>query len=261
MAEDQSPYKSPNSHDDWGEETGYRRIHWAAMISLVFGIISPLAIFVIGLIIVPILGVIMGAIAVSHIQRKREIYTGERLATVGLFLGIVFGIWSGMNQYNDRNYLYEQAAEQTRVWLRYLKDGKLGHAHQVMLQVQSRNFEARDIEEFYQNDRGMLEEQRARFARQPIKLMLDHIDRWKPDDLVVHNNVSLRGTKKNEIQLVQEYVLPLKGGTNESIAFRIQFWRQIFPESRASHWQLEGIGMLDEHFRLAPSDPHEGHNH
>lgn len=261
MTEDQSPYKSPDSHDNWGEETGYRRIHWAAMISLVLGMLSPLAIFVIGLVIVPILSVIMGAIAVSHIKRKREIYTGERLATLGLFFGIVFGIWSGMNQYNDRDYLYDQAAAQTRVWLSYLKDGKLGHAHQVMLQVQSRNFEARDIEEFYQNDRGMREEQRARFARQPIKLMLDHLDRWKPDDLVVHNNVSLRGTKKNEIQLVQEYVLPLKGGTNESIAFRIQFWRQIFPESRASHWQLEGIGMLDEQFRLAPNDPHEGHNH
>ena len=181
---------------------------------------------------------------------------------MGLFLGISFGVWSIWNQYNNRNYLYEQAAEQTRVWLSYLKSGQLGHAHQVMLTVQGRNHEVRDIEEFYQNDQGMAEEQKARFAKQPINLLLDHIDRWKPDDLIIHKNVSVRGIRKNETQLVQEYILPLKGDLKESLAFRIQYWRQIFPESRASHWQLEGIGGLDGSFNLAPSDdPHAGHEH
>ena len=260
MAEERSPYKSPNSHDGWGEETGYRRIHWAAMTSVVFAVLAPLAIYISGLIIIPTFGFIFGIIGYWYIKREPGIYTGKRLATVGLFLGISFGVWSIWNQYNNRNYLYEQAAEQTRVWLSYLKSGQLGHAHQVMLTVQGRNHEVRDIEEFYQNDQGMAEEQKARFAKQPINLLLDHIDRWKPDDLIIHKNVSVRGIRKNETQLVQEYILPLKGDLKESLAFRIQYWRQIFPESRASHWQLEGIGGLDGSFNLAHSDdPHAGH--
>lgn len=261
MVEDQSPYKSPNSHDGWGEETGYRRIHWAAMTSVAFAVMSPLAIYVSGLIIIPIIGFLFGAIGYAHIKQKSEMYTGKRLAAIGLFLTIVCGLWGALNRYNDRNYLYEQAAVQTRVWLGHLKKGQFAHAHQIMLQVQSRNPDVRDIEEFYQNDRAMLEEQQTRFARQPMKLLIEHNARWKPEDLIVHNNVSLRGIKKNEIQLVQEYVLPLQGDSDESIAFRIQYWRQIFPESRASHWQLEGIGMLDESYQLAPADPHAGHNH
>ena len=262
MAEERSPYKSPNSHDGWGEETGYRRIHWAAMTSVVFAVLAPLAIYISGLIIIPTFGFIFGIIGYWYIKREPGIYTGKRLATVGLFLGISFGVWSIWNQYTNRNYLYEQAAEQTRVWLSYLKSGQLGHAHQVMLTVQGRNHEVRDIEEFYQNDQGMAEEQKARFAKQPINLLLDHIDRWKPDDLIIHKNVSVRGIRKNETQLVQEYILPLKGDLKESLAFRIQYWRQIFPESRASHWQLEGIGGLDGSFNLAPSDdPHAGHEH
>ena len=262
MAEERSPYKSPNSHDGWGEETGYRRIHWAAMTSVVFAVLAPLAIYISGLIIIPTFGFIFGIIGYWYIKREPGIYTGKRLATVGLFLGISFGVWSIWNQYNNRNYLYEQAAEQTRVWLSYLKSGQLGHAHQVMLTVQGRNHEVRDIEEFYQNDQAMAEEQKARFAKQPINLLLDHIDRWKPDDLIIHKNVSVRGIRKNETQLVQEYILPLKGDLKESIAFRIQYWRQTFPESRASHWQLEGIGGLDGSFNLAPSDdPHAGHEH
>tara|TARA_B100000945_G_C20407545_1_gene610824 strand:- start:438 stop:1223 length:786 start_codon:yes stop_codon:yes gene_type:complete len=261
VAEDHSPYKSPNSHDHWGEETGYRRIHWAAMTAVAFTAMAPLAIYISGLVIIPIVGFIFGAYGYWHIKRKPDIYTGQRLATIALFLTVVFALWSAINRYNSDKYLYEQAATQTRVWLKYIKEGQLGHAHQVMLQVQNRNMEIGDIEELYRNNRGMLEEQQARFERQPIKMMLEHSDRWKPEELIVHSNISLRGTKKNEIQLIQQYILPLEGNSNESIAFTIQYWRQIFPESRASHWQIEGIGMLDESFNFAPADTHAEHNH
>ena len=264
MAEDRSPYKSFNSadsHDHWGEETGYRRLHWGAVTSLVLALFSPLAIYISGLIAIPVASLLFGFLGHSEIKRKPEIYTGARIAMTGLFVALVFGIWGSLNQINDTSYLYDQAAVQTKHWLNYLKEGKLAHAHQVMLSVQGRNHEVRDIEEFYQNDRGMLEEQNARFSRQPMKMMLEHIDHWNPDNLVVLNNVLLRSTKKNEIQLVQEYVLPLDDSDDEAIAFRIQYWRQFFPEGRTSHWQLEGIGLLDGSYGATADNAHAGHGH
>ena len=66
MDEGHSPYQAPNAgderHDVWGEATGYRRVHWAAMTSVFLAALAPLAIFIFGLIAIPILGLIFGAV-------------------------------------------------------------------------------------------------------------------------------------------------------------------------------------------------------
>ena len=262
MVDERSAYLPPEKHDHWGEETGYRRLHWAAITCLVLAFSSPLGLFYTGFIALPVVSVILGWKAHRDIAKKPEIYAGRAFATIGLFISVVLGTWATYGKSNESDYLYYQAAEQTKHWLGYLKEGKLGHAHQVMLSIEGgRNFEVRDIEEFYQNDRGMLEEQNARFSRQPMKMMLDHIDRWNPDDLVVIKDVLIKNVKRNERQIVQEYMLPLNGSQQEAIGFRIQYWRRFFPEGRASHWQLEGIGMLDGTYGEDAGDPHAGHNH
>jgi hypothetical protein len=81
--------------DDDDEFEDYRSLSSLAVVALIVGIISFLAFLTPILLIIPLLGAVLGVLAIVKTRRESEYYTGTTLAVVGLVLSVVFVTTAG----------------------------------------------------------------------------------------------------------------------------------------------------------------------
>lgn len=108
----------------------YREISRLAVVALVLGIFSVLAIFTSVLWIVPVLAIVFGLVAFYQISRS-DVLTGKTMAMVGMALA---AIWLGasvtqttIQAASFKAHSREMAAD----WLGLILEGKLKEAHQL----------------------------------------------------------------------------------------------------------------------------------
>jgi hypothetical protein len=78
--------------DDYDPADDYRALSTAAVASLALGILSALALLDWALVLIPIAALALGLLALRQINRRRDEYTGRKLAIAGSGLALVFGI-------------------------------------------------------------------------------------------------------------------------------------------------------------------------
>ena len=72
----------------------YRSLSAPAVVSVIFAVISIAAIFFVGLIFLPLLGLLIGLIALRSIRRRPEELTGGGLATAAVAMCLICGLTS-----------------------------------------------------------------------------------------------------------------------------------------------------------------------
>jgi len=70
----------------------YRALSTASVAALIVGLLSPVAILAWTLLVVPLIGIPLGALALVKVRRHRQELTGETLAKTGLILSLAFAV-------------------------------------------------------------------------------------------------------------------------------------------------------------------------
>ncbi len=111
----------PQPTDDQDAEIGrYRALSASAVVSLIFGLLSPLAIVDWLLWIIPLLGMVFGLRALWCIAQRAPELAGRRAAVLGLLLSVLFGAMGVTDKFAHRWMLHREARQFAEAWLQYL---------------------------------------------------------------------------------------------------------------------------------------------
>ncbi len=118
----------------------YRALPGQAVVGLIFGLLSPLALVSPMLWIVPVVGVFFGGWALRRIQKHPAEYTGRTLAWAGLSFSLLLAAAAPTDWLVFRRMVRDEARQFSAQWFHYLADDRPApeKAFQLTLPPQSR---------------------------------------------------------------------------------------------------------------------------
>jgi hypothetical protein len=140
------PSLSPPEQTDLRQ---YRDVSRLAIVALLVGFLSPVALAHPLLWIVPLGGLVLATAALLTLARHGGEMTGHRMATWGLCLSLFFGGW-GVGQVALRGWILQsQAHALAEHWLTLWQAGEFEQAHQLTIPSTDRQPEGTDLKRFY----------------------------------------------------------------------------------------------------------------
>lgn len=113
---------------DVDELVSYRSLSNLAILAMVLGLLSPLALMVPLFIVIPLAGATVALLAYSNIRAHAETLSGRTLAKIALFLSVLCLLATPVKSL-VRTQLYQRQADQAaRQWLNTLAEGDLSEA-------------------------------------------------------------------------------------------------------------------------------------
>lgn len=82
-------YDEDDEFDDEDEPEDYRSLSGLAVAALIVGVVSPLALVAPILLLIPLLGTVLGLLAIRKVRRESEYFTGLGLAIFGLAISVL----------------------------------------------------------------------------------------------------------------------------------------------------------------------------
>jgi len=120
------------------EVVRYRAISSLAMIALLAGLLSPLAMLATSLWLVPLTAVVIAGLALWRIASRAPELIGRPAALVGLMLGVAFLIASPVDDIVYRYCLRRQAREFAGMWIDAIRHKELYKAHHLTVDPKHR---------------------------------------------------------------------------------------------------------------------------
>ena len=108
----------------------YRSLQSLAVLTLVLGILSCLALFRTMFWIVPLVTLILGVIALRLLAANPE-KIGRKAAIWGMALALLFGAWAPSRYFSRQWWLAGQARTYADAWMELVQQKKLKEAHQL----------------------------------------------------------------------------------------------------------------------------------
>jgi hypothetical protein len=156
---------TPFSASQPADQVQYRSVSGLAVLALLLGILSVIALAHPGAWIMPLPAIVCSLWALRRIQRQPDELLGRKAALIGLVLALGFGTWAPSRYYCDRWLLNRQAREFIEQWFQFVFQGELEVAHQATLDYYLRQPEGTLLDEFYQNNPEDLTELQTYFSR------------------------------------------------------------------------------------------------
>jgi len=157
-------------HDDAlaAELAEYRSPQPLAVLTLIFGLLSFLAVFRTLFWVVPLVAFLLGATALWLLSTDPG-KVGRKAAIWGMALALFFGAW-GPGRYFSRQYwLTGQARVFADAWLELVQQKKLREAHQLHGRQEQRATEGVTLDEFYRADKYAQGDFNTFFRTEPLK--------------------------------------------------------------------------------------------
>jgi hypothetical protein len=136
---------------DDAELAAYRALSAQAVVGLLFGLLAPLALVDPLLWWIPMLGVLLSALAIRRIKRNDSL-TGRKMATAGLVLSLLFGAAAPSDWLLYRRIVRNEARQFSWLWFEFLKQDEPQKAHQLTLAPAVRQMLDHRLWAFYRND-------------------------------------------------------------------------------------------------------------
>jgi len=148
----------------------YRELSRLAIVGMILGVFSVLAIFTSVLWIVPVLAIILSLVAYYQIE-KSEVLTGKGMALVGMALAAIWlGIGVTQGGVRDR-VMMSTSREMAKSWLDLLVDKKTMEAHQLTLRPSARQAASVSLDGYYQGDELTKEDLQAFETHDAVQAM------------------------------------------------------------------------------------------
>ena len=197
---------------DQHELPQYRDVSRLAILGLILGLLSPVALVHPIWWSVPLSGVVLSAGALFSLSRRNSELTGRTMAVWGLALALFFGGWS-MAQVTMRSWvLQSQAAEVANRWIELWKAGELEQVHQLAMSSTERQPAGADLPAFYQSS-PELQASIPSFYATPPRSWLKQLAEGKGTIRFIETEFHVRESPTEELFIVL-YELTLPNGTD-----------------------------------------------
>ncbi len=110
------------------QSVDYRPLSKAALLSLLMGVLSSVAVFHPVLWVVPLLGLAISLGAIWKFTQHGSEFTGRQMAIAGLLLAIVFGTAAPAKWYTSRQLIVRQSQAFADRWIELVRSGELEFA-------------------------------------------------------------------------------------------------------------------------------------
>jgi hypothetical protein len=149
MPSDAAQTRFPSADDH--EVVEYRAVCGAAVVGLLLGLASPLAIVSLSLLFVPIFGAAASLFALWRIERMKPMLLGRKAAVAGLVLAVFSAAAAPAEHYGHRWLIRREATQFAEAWFGYLAEGRPEKAYLLTLDPAIRPaMDPEAVAEFYQ---------------------------------------------------------------------------------------------------------------
>jgi hypothetical protein len=133
-----SPPHPRLTHPEDAEIARYRAVSSAAVVGLILGLLSPLALVDPLLWLVPAIAIAVSALALRRIARRRPALIGRRAALAGLLLSMLLGVAALSDWFGYRWFVRCEAVRFADLWFVQLADDQPQRAYQLTLGPRAR---------------------------------------------------------------------------------------------------------------------------
>lgn len=226
------------------------RLSRAAIGSVLVGLFAWLALLHPALWSVPVVGLVLGVLAIRLIGRDPQMLTGRGWAAFGMALCLFCLAYAPMRLVTRQSHLYAESERMAREWFTLIADGKIREAHQLRLRPQLRVAADDRLEDFYKN--GEHQQDFDEFVRDPFvkKLMGELIaDRTASQPVSINvtldTNISVNGGGEATDIVTQRFRIERKTaqGASERVTVRVEMHRAAFTISKESMWMVRSSSL------------------
>jgi hypothetical protein len=158
--------QSDGSEGDLDQVAGYRPMSTAAVLALILGLASPLALAWNVLWLIPLLGVLTAAVALRRIKSSDGTLAGARAAVVGLGLSLLVGSMVMSSRYTRDRAVAAQGTPWGLKWCELLLEGKAAEALELKQDPMTRR-PFNSLDDFYANNESA-RQRLAEFREEPV---------------------------------------------------------------------------------------------
>ncbi len=210
-------------------------LHWTGPLSLLVGLLSPLALFGPLLWFIPILGAITSCLALRYIDPSYRRVIHRVLPVGGLILSLLFGAWGPSRSLSRNSHIEQQAEQFGRQWIGMIQSAKLHEAHQMCMPPDQRTADSRMMLELYSTSDN-IEKLYRRFIQDPF--VKDLSDLGETATVNYEGMVDLQVTDEYDA-IVQNYtVTGTLGSAPLTLLLKVDLRRLKPGPSRTSHWEV-----------------------
>jgi hypothetical protein len=144
----------------------YRAVSALAVIAVILGVVSAIAILTPALWILPLAAFIVAVVALRRIATADPPLIGRKAALWGWFLAVFWGVAGITTHYTQQWIVRTQAQAVAQQWFQYMLQGHTPHAHQLTLYPNRRDLRLDELHTIYANTPD-LEERLETFLKDP----------------------------------------------------------------------------------------------
>ncbi len=122
-----------------------------AIVTLILGCLSFLAMFSTTFWIFPIVTIALGAGSLISLARNPT-KIGRKAALIGLMFAVFFGTCAVSRYFSRQQWLCRHACQNAEIWFQTVKENRLRDAHQLHLHASQRAAEGVSMDDYYQNE-------------------------------------------------------------------------------------------------------------
>ncbi len=218
------------------ELPGYRPLCTWAVVGLVSGVLSPVALSSPVFWSIPVFGVVASLAALLQISRAEEAVSGRGIAIAGLMLSLLFGVAGPVQDLSYRYFVRGMAREFGREWFDYILAGDLMKAHQLTFSEAMRQPLDNTLIEYYAKNPESEQAMQNWSRRDVIQLLLNASE---DAEIQYHQNVVLHSDNRMD-QIGDEYVMRYTEDGKEKVTYiRLSIRRKKpFDRSGRGDWNL-----------------------
>jgi hypothetical protein len=233
---------APIEYQDLDPADAYHSVSAMAIVSLVIGLLSPLAFVHPLLWTLPIVGVALAGAAVVRIDRSEGVLVGRKAAIAGLAMSLVFGLGAVTQSATRRLWLSYRAEQVAERFLELLREGKTYEAHQLWTRPQYRFLPGSDYKALYAENPAANEDYQQFLKREVISDLLALGQRAE----IEHLRTRLTHTGPNVDYIMVFYRLSgraAKGPIDKEIRFDIE---RLVDEQTGARWRVYADDVVVE---------------
>jgi hypothetical protein len=217
----------------------YRPLSVLALLSLLVGAVSGVALLAAPLWLVPILGVVLAVAALQSAAVRQRAAGGRSLAIAGLLLSTLFLSLAVGRSVSYRQQIYREGRQVAGRWMQRVAQGELEIAHQATLPPYRRQISAFGLQRAYQANPELME-QKEEFFDQPIVAMLVQSGRSAKWQFLQSVQQTVDG---RSCYVVLRYVI--SGSQTEPLEAEVLLQRYDAWQDDPASWQVMGLAPAE----------------
>jgi hypothetical protein len=216
------------------DELQYRAVSPLAVVAVLAGIASAVALLHPVLWFVPLVAIGLAVAALRSVARSPDTLVGRKAALAAMGLAVFFGSFAPARVYVQRSIISSRAREFAEMWLTLVQDGELQEAFQWSLSPDERVTAGVDLEQFYQSNPEQHEAFSEYFRHEPLSILAEWGARGQIEFI---DNVSTMGGVDDSVA-IQDYRIVFPRDDLAPLAVRLHLGRTISRISGEPSWRV-----------------------